>query len=77
LIEKHFGRNPMMFTLDTYADIGSTENVLEREIKKKTRSILLYDVLYKMRQEQERVQMSGKIDYKIDPISDKAFEARS
>jgi hypothetical protein len=31
--------------------MGKTENVLEKEIKKKIRSIMLYDSLYKMRQE--------------------------
>jgi hypothetical protein len=31
--------------------MGKTENVLEKEIKKKIRSIMLYDALYKMRQE--------------------------
>jgi hypothetical protein len=29
--------------------MGKTENVLEKEIKKKIRSIMLYDALYKMR----------------------------
>ena len=52
MIEKAFGKEPMRYTFDTYADIGRTENVLEKEIKKKIRTIMLYDVLFKMRQEQ-------------------------
>jgi len=51
LITKVFGREPMKYMFDTQADIGKPENVLDKEIKKKVRTIMLYDVLYKMRQE--------------------------
>jgi hypothetical protein len=51
MITKVFGREPLKYMFDTYSDIGRTENVLDKEIKKKVRSIMLYDVLFKMRQE--------------------------
>ena len=49
IITKLFGREPIKYLFDTYADIGKTDNVLDKEIKKKVRTIMLYDVLYKMR----------------------------
>jgi hypothetical protein len=51
LVARVFGKEPIRYQFDTQADMGKTENVLEKEIKKKIRSIMLYDALFKMRQE--------------------------
>lgn len=51
LVARVFGKEPIRYQFDTQADMGKTENLLEKEIKKKIRTIMLYDALYKMKQE--------------------------
>lgn len=54
----------MSYTFDLYQDVPiKSENELDTEIREKLRSLLLYDLLFKMQQESE---LNKKTDIIID-----------
>jgi len=61
----------LKYTFDIHADILKTENILDKEIRERLRTIFLYDIYYKLIQEQEKV--CGRLDFLIDPITEGSF----
>ena len=59
LILKAFGELPAKFSFNLYEDIDNFKNDLDLQLKQTLRNLFLFDMLYKMKQEREKVEKTS------------------
>lgn len=59
LISKAIGDTPIKYSFNLYEDIGHYENDLDLQMKQTLRNLVLYDMLFKMRHEKEKIDKTN------------------
>ena len=59
LISQAIGDTPIKYAFNLYEDIGHFENDLDLQLKQMLRNLVLYDMLFKMRQEKEKIDQAS------------------
>ncbi len=59
LLSEAFGDLPAKYSFNLYDDICYFENDLDLQLKQTIRNLILFDMLYKMKQEKEKIEKTG------------------